>query len=304
MRRAVDRWTAWLSLHRFGAVRSLERAPSVAGRAGATVVCRHAATEIASIVGGRALDRRARRPPGLDQPCQTAEIVATALLGDASTFVDACRAAREAQQAWARGPRARSAAARSSRPAGWSRTTRRRSRTSSRARSASPTRSRWARCRRSSTPATSSWARAGGCMARRCRRRCPTSSCSPSACRSASPRSSPPATSRSRCPSWYLVPALLCGNAVVWKPADYAPATAEALAQLFLHARAARRRAEPGACDGPTTSEGLERALEEGLVDKVGFTGSSRGRPPDRRALRAPPADARASSSAARTRWS
>src|SRR6187551_1406046 len=37
-------------------------------------------------------------------------------------------------------------------------------------------------------------------------------------------------------PSWYLVPALLCGNAVVWKPAEYAPATAAAFAQLFLHA--------------------------------------------------------------------
>src|SRR4026209_2452067 len=36
-------------------------------------------------------------------------------------------------------------------------------------------------------------------------------------------------------PSWYLVPALLCGNAVVWKPAEYTPATAEAFAQLFLH---------------------------------------------------------------------
>ena len=27
--------------------------------------------------------------------------------------------------------------------------------------------------------------------------------------------------------------------------------------------------------DGPTAFEGLERALDEGLVDKVGFTGSS-----------------------------
>ena len=27
-------------------------------------------------------------------------------------------------------------------------------------------------------------------------------------------------------PCWYLVPALLCGNAVVWKPAEVAPATA------------------------------------------------------------------------------
>src|SRR5471030_1251526 len=35
-------------------------------------------------------------------------------------------------------------------------------------------------------------------------------------------------------PSWYLVPALLCGNAVVWKPADYSPACAEALYQLFV----------------------------------------------------------------------
>src|SRR5512134_3995846 len=35
-------------------------------------------------------------------------------------------------------------------------------------------------------------------------------------------------------PAWYLVPALLCGNAVVWKPADYAPALGDALTRLFL----------------------------------------------------------------------
>src|SRR5918997_3685296 len=40
-------------------------------------------------------------------------------------------------------------------------------------------------------------------------------------------------------PAWYLVPAILCGNAVVWKPAEYSA------------------------------------ALDAGLVDKVGFTGSS-----------------------------
>src|SRR3954468_20652448 len=76
-------------------------------------------------------------------------------------------------------------------------------------------------------------------------------------------------------PSWYIVPALLCGNSVVWKPADYAPATAEALAQLFLHAGLPDGVLNLVLCDGPTTSEGLERALDEGLVDKVGFTGSS-----------------------------
>ncbi|MBA3690767.1 MAG: aldehyde dehydrogenase family protein [Actinobacteria bacterium] len=76
-------------------------------------------------------------------------------------------------------------------------------------------------------------------------------------------------------PSWYLVPALLCGNAVVWKPAEYTPATAEAFAQLFGHAGF-----PPGAfnlvlADGAETFAGLEQALKEGVLDKVGFTGST-----------------------------
>src|SRR4051794_24944869 len=36
-------------------------------------------------------------------------------------------------------------------------------------------------------------------------------------------------------PSWYLVPALLCGNSVVWKPAEYAAASAQAMADLFVN---------------------------------------------------------------------
>ena len=75
-------------------------------------------------------------------------------------------------------------------------------------------------------------------------------------------------------PSWYLVPALLCGNAVVWKPAEYAPATGEALAQLFLHGGLPEGVLNVVQADGPSTFAGLERALGEGLVDKVGFTGS------------------------------
>src|SRR5215216_8077495 len=76
-------------------------------------------------------------------------------------------------------------------------------------------------------------------------------------------------------PSWYLVPAILCGNAVVWKPAEYSPAVGDALAKLF-HAGGV-----PGGvlnvvqAEGPETFEGLERALQERLVDKVGFTGST-----------------------------
>ena len=76
-------------------------------------------------------------------------------------------------------------------------------------------------------------------------------------------------------PSWYLVPALLCGNAVVWKPAEYAPALGEALAELFRR-RPARRRAElVQRRRRRPTFEGLERRWTEGLVDKVGFTGST-----------------------------
>src|SRR3954463_595449 len=37
-------------------------------------------------------------------------------------------------------------------------------------------------------------------------------------------------------PSWYIVPALLCGTAVVWKPAEYAAACGDAFARIFLAA--------------------------------------------------------------------
>lgn len=35
-------------------------------------------------------------------------------------------------------------------------------------------------------------------------------------------------------PSWYLVPALLCGDTVVWKPAEYSSAVATALYECFV----------------------------------------------------------------------
>jgi acyl-CoA reductase-like NAD-dependent aldehyde dehydrogenase len=76
-------------------------------------------------------------------------------------------------------------------------------------------------------------------------------------------------------PSWYLVPALVCGNTLVWKPAEYAPALGVALTELFLHGGLPEGVLNLVQCDGPTAFEGLSRALDEGLVDKVGFTGSS-----------------------------
>src|SRR5918999_1579847 len=76
-------------------------------------------------------------------------------------------------------------------------------------------------------------------------------------------------------PSWYMVPALTCGNAVVWKPAEYSPAIGDALAQLFIHAGLPDGVLNVVQAEGPAAFEGLERALEARLVDKVGFTGSS-----------------------------
>jgi alpha-ketoglutaric semialdehyde dehydrogenase len=76
-------------------------------------------------------------------------------------------------------------------------------------------------------------------------------------------------------PSWYLVPALLCGNAVVWKPAEYTPAIAEAFTELFVRGGLPDGVLGTVLADGPTTSDGLARALDAGLVDKIGFTGSS-----------------------------
>ncbi|MFI7463309.1 aldehyde dehydrogenase family protein [Nonomuraea sp. NPDC049646] len=76
-------------------------------------------------------------------------------------------------------------------------------------------------------------------------------------------------------PSWYLVPALLCGNAVVWKPAEYAAASAEAMYRLFAASGLPDGVLNVVFADGAQTFAGLELALEEGSVHKVGFTGSS-----------------------------
>ncbi|MBW4719945.1 aldehyde dehydrogenase family protein [Saccharothrix obliqua] len=76
-------------------------------------------------------------------------------------------------------------------------------------------------------------------------------------------------------PSWYVVPALLCGNAVVWKPAEYATASAQAFHALCLAAGVPADVLNLVHAEGSETFRGLELALERGLVGKVGFTGSS-----------------------------
>lgn len=76
-------------------------------------------------------------------------------------------------------------------------------------------------------------------------------------------------------PSWYLVPALLAGNTVVWKPAEYAAASADALFRLFVAGGLPPGVLQLVLADGPATEAGLSSALAEGTVQKVGFTGST-----------------------------
>lgn len=76
-------------------------------------------------------------------------------------------------------------------------------------------------------------------------------------------------------PSWYLVPALLCGNTVVWKPAEYSAAIATALYELFVAGGLPEGTLNLVLADGAATFAGLEAGLAEGVIDKVGFTGSS-----------------------------
>jgi alpha-ketoglutaric semialdehyde dehydrogenase len=76
-------------------------------------------------------------------------------------------------------------------------------------------------------------------------------------------------------PSWYLVPALVAGNTLVWKPAEYAAASAMALVELLEAAGLPQAVLNVVFADGPTTMEGLERGLSNGHIDKIGFTGST-----------------------------
>src|SRR4051812_43269708 len=76
-------------------------------------------------------------------------------------------------------------------------------------------------------------------------------------------------------PAWYLVPAILCGNAVVWKPAEYSAALGDALVKLFHAGGVPAGVLNLVQASGEDTFAGLEEALGLGLVDKVGFTGSS-----------------------------
>ncbi|MEI8057446.1 MAG: aldehyde dehydrogenase family protein [Actinomycetes bacterium] len=76
-------------------------------------------------------------------------------------------------------------------------------------------------------------------------------------------------------PSWYLVPALLCGNTVLWKPAEVTPAISAALTSIFHAGGVPTDVLITVVAEGATTAAALEISLDEGLIQKVGFTGST-----------------------------
>jgi acyl-CoA reductase-like NAD-dependent aldehyde dehydrogenase len=76
-------------------------------------------------------------------------------------------------------------------------------------------------------------------------------------------------------PSWYLVPALVCGNTAVWKPAEYSAAVATALFELFVAGGLPPGVLNLVLAGGEATFAGIESGLCEHVIDKVGFTGST-----------------------------
>ena len=103
-------------------------------------------------------------------------------------------------------------------------------------------------------------------------------------------------------PSWYLVPALLCGNAVVWKPAEYSRRGRRGAGAPLPCRRRSRRGADRRAAEGARPSRARARWRR---------AWSTRSASPGRRASARGSASCagatcsrRAWSWAARTRWS
>ena len=89
-------------------------------------------------------------------------------------------------------------------------------------------------------------------------------------------------------PSWYIVPALLCGNTVLWKPAEYA-AAAPTPSPRSSAARGCRRRRSRRARAGRRRFRGARRRARAGARRQGRVHGLGRRRAADRRAVRAPP---------------
>ena len=78
-------------------------------------------------------------------------------------------------------------------------------------------------------------------------------------------------------PSWKIIPALLAGNTIVWKPSEDAPAVAYAFAKLIEEAgvpAGVLNVVFGGGADA--AGEYLVQMMDEGLLHKFAFTGSTK----------------------------
>lgn len=77
-------------------------------------------------------------------------------------------------------------------------------------------------------------------------------------------------------PAWKIIPALLCGNTVVWKPSEDAPTIANLFGQLLMEAGlpAGAVNIVHGLGAG-SAGEWMIKAIDQGAFQKFSFTGSS-----------------------------
>jgi len=76
-------------------------------------------------------------------------------------------------------------------------------------------------------------------------------------------------------PSWKIIPALICGNTIVWKPSEDAPAIAYAFANVWREAGLPDGVLNVVFGTGAATGQALVDAIDKGLVQKISFTGST-----------------------------
>lgn len=76
-------------------------------------------------------------------------------------------------------------------------------------------------------------------------------------------------------PCWKIIPAILCGNTVVWKPSKDTPTIGYLLGKIFMEAGVPKGVVNIVHGGGATTGEKLLKLIDEGLIQKVSFTGST-----------------------------
>jgi acyl-CoA reductase-like NAD-dependent aldehyde dehydrogenase len=76
-------------------------------------------------------------------------------------------------------------------------------------------------------------------------------------------------------PSWKIIPALLSGNTIVWKPSEDAPTTAYLFAKIMEEAGVPKGVVNVVNGTGVTAGQYLLNMVDKGLVQKMSFTGST-----------------------------